>query len=65
MFEPIVIEFFELIVSNVEDDELAALNYFERTYIDPGSKRLQPQYSLEFWNIFCLKEIPNSDDGKV
>ena len=46
MSEPIVIECFELIVSNFEDDELAVLNY-----------------SLEFWNIFCLREIPNSDDG--
>ena len=53
--EPIVIECFELISGDFEDDELAVLNYFERTYIgaiSPRSKeRRQPQYSLEFWNM--------------
>ena len=52
--EPIVIECFELISGDFEDDELAVLNYFERTYIgaiNPRSKRRQPQYSLDFWNM--------------
>ena len=49
--EPIVMECFELISGDFEDDELAVLNYFERTYIgaiNPRSKeRRQPQYSID------------------
>ena len=53
--EPLVVEFFELISAEFEDEELVVLNYFERTYIgamNPRSKeRRQPQYEIPFWNM--------------
>ena len=53
--EPIVKECLELSCGDFEDDELAVLNYFERTYIgaiNPRSEeRRQSQYSLEVWNM--------------
>ena len=53
--EPIIKECLELSCGDFEDDELAVLNYFERTYIgaiNPRSEeRWHSQYSLEVWNM--------------
>ena len=51
----LVIEFFEVLSNQFNDDEMALVDYFERTYIGAmkprTNERRQPLYDPSFWNM--------------